>query len=79
MLPPASGYQRVDLAPAPLPEPIEVEFTFVDGPFDGHKNTAIVQCVLSDRITVTMKKDGKKYLYRYAGESTFKYEKEVLI
>lgn len=79
VLPPpySSGYQKIDLAPAPLKEPVQVEFTFSGGPFDGHKSTATVGCVLSERITVTMKRDGKKFLYRYAGENTFQFEKEV--
>jgi len=74
---PGGHYQKIDLAPAPLPEPVEIEFTFKDGPFDGHRSTATVQCVMSDRITVTMVKDGKKYLYRYAGDDTFLFEEAL--
>ncbi len=71
---PISGYKYTPLAPVPLPEPIQVEFTFVDGPFDGHKSTATVGAVMSEHFTVVMKNDDGKFRYRYAGENTFKYE-----
>lgn len=75
MLPfPVNGYKQTPLAPVPLPEPIQVEFTFIDGPFDGHKSTATVGAVMSEQFTVWMKKDGKRFLYRYAGDDKFKYE-----
>jgi hypothetical protein len=71
------GYKLTPLAPARLPEPIEVEFTFIDGPFDGHKSIATVGAVMSEHFTVVMKNEKGKYLYRYAGENVFKYESEV--
>lgn len=75
MLPiPPGNYRKLDLTPTRLPEPIEVEFTFVDGPFDGRKSTAKVEAVMEERFTVWMKKDGERYLYRYAGDDKFKYE-----
>lgn len=78
MFPLVPGYKAVDLTPAPLPKPVEVEFTFSGGPFDGHKSTATVRCKLDSRITVIMKKSEKrKYLYRYAGNNTFRYEKKA--
>ncbi len=74
---PFAGFKRTELGPAPLPETVQIEFTFIDGPFDGHKSIATVGCVMSDIVTVTMKRDGKKYLYRYAGEDAFRFEKEL--
>jgi hypothetical protein len=71
---PPGKYQKHNLTPIPLPEPVEIEFTFVDGPFDGHKSTAIVRAELDTRFTVVMKNDDGKFVYRYAGENTFKYE-----
>jgi hypothetical protein len=68
------GYKFTPLSPVPLLEPVEVEFTFVDGPFDGHKSTATVKAVMEERFTVWMKKDNERFLYRYAGENKFKYE-----
>lgn len=77
MFPPASGYKWTPLAPAPLPEPVVIEFTFKGGPFDGHKSTATVGCVMSEQITVTMKNEQGRFIYRYAGENVFQYESVV--
>jgi hypothetical protein len=76
MLPfqPGTKYKLTPLTPAPLSEPIDVEFTFTGGPFDGRKSTARVGAVMSDRFTVWMKKDNERFLYRYAGDNKFKYE-----
>ncbi|HEY5954917.1 MAG TPA: hypothetical protein VIV60_00140, partial [Polyangiaceae bacterium] len=62
--------QKIDIATL-LEEPEEVEFTFVGGFFDGHKSTATVRAVLTDKVTVVMKRKNR-YLYRYAGDHTFK-------
>lgn len=71
---PGMKYQYTPLTPVPLPKSVEVEFTFRDGPFDGHKSTATVGAVMSKQFTVWMKKDNERFLYRYADENVFKYE-----
>jgi len=70
-------HRAIELIPPLLKKPVEMSFTFVGGPFDGHKNTATVFRELNDKLVVTMTKRKKNYLYRYAGDNTFKYEKDV--
>ena len=71
------GMKITEFLPPLLPEPMEVEMTFIGGPFDGHKSVATVKRELTDGVTVTMKRKRKKYLYRYAGNNTFQYESDV--
>jgi hypothetical protein len=72
MLPTFSGFKSIDLLPPALPEPIEVEFTFIGGSLDGTKHTATVKCEVDSSMKLYIKSE----VYRYSENNTFTYEGE---
>lgn len=73
MLPPFAGYKYFDLLPSKLPEPLQVEYTFIGGSLDGTKHTATVKGKLDGYIMrVTIGKE----VYKLTENNTFTYEGE---
>lgn len=71
MLPTFAGFEKIDLLPPELPEPIQAEITFIGGALDGTKHQATVKRELSSGVTLTIKGE----VYRYSGDNTFTYER----